>query len=1546
MQLAYLVEFMREHLIDRNQDDLSSFIIRPPDPIALRHRVLLKHFYLPTLYVWLPFDIDSSFRPFCPTCGHNDVTRKGWSGFRRVLDLETVSYAVTRRYLCKKQSCRRAFLAWDDTIMERAPAHILFTFPIIFTHRLGVTLAVFDLMRSCLDAGTGPGPFASLLEEHHRRRYERCRVAYLTRLSSLQKPQSGQTSMHATELMEEPPVFSTFDDPDGYGGVSISSNYLRKVYTNCMSKLEGHMKRKNAMVPAKVLSGDHFFKILKCNFTFGGSRSFEAAYSLVNEHSEVIAVVLTQSKSLEEIRGMLTGVAKRLVALGLPKDDITLFYTDNPIAEKSFLHSIFDGLRYQAGVEASLPFYSFPADHTVMPSTTSASVNLSMRIFRAELASMAATGKALVVGFDTEWTVSRVMGRSSTNTEVLQLSTATRTLVIQVSRAGLPHELKSLLCDETVLKVGRSISADVKRLQKKWPDLVVANIKDLGAVAKDFGLVTHANVALKTMCEELLRVTLDKTQQVGHWGGDLSDAQITYAAKDAHACWSLYDMMMSSGSRLIKADNLTDNAPVIVMDASGTERVATATISSNQPAPGGRRVAAHKRRVMVNVVTVLVPSYVLPLSRTPEPTTLGTLWHEAEQGGQHASFLVECRHLRNANHPLELRVARERQPRPHLPIDANDGVFDARQEVTLDRGRLQAMVSAGGAAAWDDDEEGASEGEEDDQLGAVEDDDDIAELDVEMADAADWEHSGVKADPMHVMDRILRLLSKKHGAHGLFSRRLSQSMMLSNLKDALAAKAVAAEKWPNTPWAEVLFRRSRWLNRRVRRFIPPPDVLVDRLQAVYTEFRGIVDATTGSPLFTPQADKAFKAVIKLAQSGAVSDHPGVPLYVLLSHDRDELPLWLCFRGTNANEGGVHQKLVKNFMSMKGASPELVSFALLEWVHRSNMRAATRNRGVSFPGHYDTWLVDAVCKLEEDLYGRRIAWPSWQCATDYSLPQFCCGVMPMDSSEMSKLGLPVGEQLQQALTVMEHVSSQKRWLARAMKSELPLLPVHTVDEIKLYHKTHDRLVAAKEKELHKAAAPGEVVILSSADSEPSLEEITVAFNDGVTVAWLEVAKKVAVANENLSKWKEQLAGWRERQARAKKSTAAAPGSASGPEKAPALPRVSVAGPTVYYKTMDHVRMFSTRFERSRNVMNTLVVHNTMLRRDVVAAGESYTRFGLPADAMDAVHPLRAVCAGSGIPGGVGAAAAAGAPAGPASDVRAAAAARVPAGPSGGLGAAAPAWVPAGPAGDVRAAAAARAPAGPGGVGTAAAAGAPAGPAGGVRAAPAAGGDADAGEEEYDEPVGEFGFRPGVDHRSMAWAAPTNRNTSTRGSAATPTPPFPRPAQPHAAYTVPLAPSHSPAVATSQPSIPFVLPAHQGLPGPSLGGFVAPVWPQLFPFPVGATPAPPVPWNPSAAPMMVYSAPVPPPPPLAPFVAPLPAGAGPTSRDTVYTPVARQRRAPRHCATCTLAGCPGARTQQHCPEWQGRHGAAPVLPSSTTGRSPHGDEEPASKARRRR
>lgn len=329
--LEYLEKVTHTKLMDPNNVQtvnfmrkLNAYVIDPPDPIATKDVKDPAAIYYPRLYICSPFDVDSSYAPFCPSCRATGIYNRGWSGFRRVLGLDATHYAVTRHYSCKSYSTE--FLGWDEAIVQSAPEHIIFTFPVKLPHKRAVTETMIDLMRSCLDAGTGTGGFTNIVAEQHKRRHHRMHLAYLPRIHALRRtPGTGQISMHAVELSAETPPFSSYEDATGYAGSTISKNFLRHIYAHCVAVLQTLNRLRHSMIKARALSGDHFFKILLCNLTFTGQRSFEAAYSFVHEHSEVMAIVLSHSKGLEEMRTMLAGVAARMRALGLPKEQLAIF---------------------------------------------------------------------------------------------------------------------------------------------------------------------------------------------------------------------------------------------------------------------------------------------------------------------------------------------------------------------------------------------------------------------------------------------------------------------------------------------------------------------------------------------------------------------------------------------------------------------------------------------------------------------------------------------------------------------------------------------------------------------------------------------------------------------------------------------------------------------------------------------------------------------------------------------------------------------------------------------------------------------------------------------------------------------------------------------------------------------------------------------------------------------------------------------------------------------------------------------------------------------
>jgi len=309
----------------------------------------------------------------------------------------------------------------------------------------------------------------------------------------------------------------------------------------------------------------------------------------------------------------------------------------------------------------------------------------------------------------------------------------------------------------------------------------------------------------------------------------------------------------------------------------------------------------------------------------------------------------------------------------------------------------------------------------------VDDDDDMDGSDTEAGDADAVRRglaSGVLGDIMDAMDRLLKKLSKNHGIIALLGRCFASALMLYNKANAEA-------------------------DRRVRRFFPALVILQEHLKGLFNQFGPVLDASTGQPLFNAAAKEAARNVLDLAAGGWLSDPPGVGKCVLRRRNRNGLPLWLCFRGTNSTEGSVHQMLFTTFLSMKGASAEIIHFVLLEWLHRTNIRAAHHNRGWPCYGQYDTWIVDAIVSFQQRVYGRRVSFMNHMCAFESDQPEFFCGVSPVPKADRDASGLPDETMLEAVKSALPLLSQQMRFLSEKNNTGMPVLPVHTVAERRMY-----------------------------------------------------------------------------------------------------------------------------------------------------------------------------------------------------------------------------------------------------------------------------------------------------------------------------------------------------------------------------------------------------------------------------------------------------------------------------------------------------------------
>lgn len=120
---------------------------------------------------------------------------------------------------------------------------------------------------------------------------------------------------------------------------------------------------------------------------------------------------------------------------------------------------------------------------------------------------------APVIGVDTEWTVSRPHRPSSERVDVLQLSSASRSLVLHLSRMSTtPSILKELMNDPSVLKVGKSIGIDKYKLEQAG--ILCRTTLDVAVYAKRTHLVSRSSLSLQALSEKLLRRTIKKNDYV------------------------------------------------------------------------------------------------------------------------------------------------------------------------------------------------------------------------------------------------------------------------------------------------------------------------------------------------------------------------------------------------------------------------------------------------------------------------------------------------------------------------------------------------------------------------------------------------------------------------------------------------------------------------------------------------------------------------------------------------------------------------------------------------------------------------------------------------------------------------------------------------------------------------------------------------------------------------------------------------------------------------------------------------------------------------
>lgn len=187
------------------------------------------------------------------------------------------------------------------------------------------------------------------------------------------------------------------------------------------------------------------------------------------------------------------------------------------------------------------------------------------------------------------------------------------------------------------------------------------------------------------------------------------------------------------------------------------------------------------------------------------------------------------------------------------------------------------------------------------------------------------------------MDRIP--VPRRHGALSLFAKTFRDALFVIDTADKANVTAILERQ--GTTWDAALKRRPRWVWKRVRRYVPEPLVLEPLVEKVFATFGPIICSKSNRPLFSSEANKKGKAVLRDIRQGFVSDPPDIPLYYKTGFDQHGLAKYRCIRGTNLLEGGLHQKMIAKFSTYQASVPFAVQL-MGEYVLRHNLNVGSRS----------------------------------------------------------------------------------------------------------------------------------------------------------------------------------------------------------------------------------------------------------------------------------------------------------------------------------------------------------------------------------------------------------------------------------------------------------------------------------------------------------------------------------------------------------------------------------------------------------------------------
>lgn len=144
-----------------------------------------------------------------------------------------------------------------------------------------------------------------------------------------------------------------------------------------------------------------------------------------------------------------------------------------------------------------------------------------------------------ILGIDTETKPTFHRGEHN-KVALLQVATHDTCFLFRLNFTGLTDDIKRLLEDRTVPKIGLSLHDDLLALSQRG-DFKPGTFIDIQDEVKEIGI---EDLSLQKIYANLFGLRISKAKQLSNWEADtLTEPQKKYAATDAWACVRIYDKL-------------------------------------------------------------------------------------------------------------------------------------------------------------------------------------------------------------------------------------------------------------------------------------------------------------------------------------------------------------------------------------------------------------------------------------------------------------------------------------------------------------------------------------------------------------------------------------------------------------------------------------------------------------------------------------------------------------------------------------------------------------------------------------------------------------------------------------------------------------------------------------------------------------------------------------------------------------------------------------------------------------------------------------------